>query len=111
MSDQQSIIPSLIGKYHQRLLAEWLACQKRVSRGADTERGTDGLVRLEAAITDICQNLAAARAVTAKNTVRILSPSQLKKNVTGAEPRPEAARTPRPFKSQPAATCPISKKS
>jgi rsbT co-antagonist protein RsbR len=41
MSDRQNTILSLIGRHHQRLLAEWLANQKRGSLGADPQRDAE----------------------------------------------------------------------
>ena len=41
MSNAQNIILSLIGKHHQRILTDWLASQKRVSRGYDPHRDAE----------------------------------------------------------------------
>ena len=38
MSEHRHVILSLIDQHHQRLLAEWLACQKRDARLGDAHR-------------------------------------------------------------------------
>ena len=38
MSDSRNVILSLIDRHYQRLLADWLACQKRDTRIGDTQR-------------------------------------------------------------------------
>ena len=47
MNDDRNTIWSLIDKHHQRLLAEWLACQERDMRLPDADRKADtaGLAR------------------------------------------------------------------
>jgi rsbT co-antagonist protein RsbR len=41
MSEQQNIVFALIDKHYQRLLSEWLVCQKRMTRGSDPHRDAE----------------------------------------------------------------------